>query len=128
MIAIRVADSSDRFLNSATSGEEVARQVLSLWSTERVCLDLSTVEFMTASFANALFFNLLNACENKIDRFDEHVVIQGASDAVQESIEMSLRRHTAEGVRLTRYLDARSLSRSFGEAATVECVAHNAGR
>ena len=94
-----------RFLNRAHRGSELASEIFGVWETETVRLDFDGVAYMSASFANALFFNLLRRYGDDVAGLKRRIEIDNASDAVRSAINLAITRHF-EGMRLSRYVDA----------------------
>ncbi len=103
---IKLAEHIGPFLNRAHQGSELASEIFGVWETEAVRLDFDGVAYMSASFANALLFNLLRRCGDDVAHLKRRIEIENASDAVRSAINLAITRHVDEGMRLSQYVDA----------------------
>ena len=103
---IKLAEHIGPFLNRAHQGSALASEIFGAWESETVRLDFDGVAYMSVSFANALFFNLLRRCKDSVPELKRRIEIENASDAVRNAINLAVTRHVDEGMRLSRYVDA----------------------
>lgn len=103
---IALAEQIGPHLTRARAALRICSEVLNKWQAAVVVLDFEGVVQISPSFANALFLNLINACDQQ--EFDSRIRMEGASPHISEAIQRSLNAGVQGRLKLTSYLPASS--------------------
>lgn len=101
-MAIRLFNDYGACLTRAESAAKLCARILGSTATEPVVLDFANTVQMSPSFANTLFFNLLQRFG--VDELTRRVRVENAAPHILAAINTAIERKANRHVELTSYL------------------------
>ncbi len=104
MMTIRLLDDYGTFLTRAQPAAQLCARLLDELVREPVVLDFAGVVQMSPSFANVLFFNLLQRMDS--EQLRRRIRIQNAAPHILDAINTAIARKVEHRAELTSYLSS----------------------